>query len=278
MEGSSHAMPEALMVQVKGATLSGVRRGTGGAAQAVFLHEGIADHRSWAGVLDLLAPDMDVVAYDRRGFGTTTYEAEAHDQVVDLLAVLDATGIERALVVGASMGGRVAIDFTLTHPDRVAALVVVAPAVSGAPEPEVTDEEAAFWTTLEAADKAGDLPALNRGELRLWLDGLGAPEGRVGGELRALASDMNAIALAAKSPGHEPNVVDAWNRLGEIGCPVLVVVGDLDMSHVQRRCHTLAERISGAELHVMEDAAHMVAFERPVDFVAVLRGFVARHL
>ena len=45
-------------------------------------------------MLDLLSPDMDVVAYDRRGFGTTTYQAEAHDQLVDLLAVLDALGLD----------------------------------------------------------------------------------------------------------------------------------------------------------------------------------------
>lgn len=271
-------MPEPLVVTSGRAALSGVRMGSGGSPQAVFLHEGIADHRSWVAALDLLASSMDVVAYDRRGFGTTTYETEAHDQVVDLLAVLDATGMDKAVLVGNSMGGRVAIDFTLIHPDRVAALVVVAPAVSGVPESEVTPEEAAFWSTLEAAEKEGDLEALNRGELRVWLDGLSAPEGRIGGELRELALDMNAIALAAESPGHEPNAVDAWSRLGEIGCPVLVVFGDLDMSHMQTRCRVLAERIEQAELHVVEGAAHMVAFERPAEFVDAFKAFLARHL
>ena len=78
------------------ATLRGVRLGQGGRPQLAFLHAAIADHRSWSGLLRLLAPDMDVVAYDQRGFGATTYEAEGHDQVVDLLAVLDACDLRAA--------------------------------------------------------------------------------------------------------------------------------------------------------------------------------------
>ena len=194
------------------ATLHGVRLGSGGSPQLVFLHAGIADHRSWSGLLPLLAPDMDLVAYDQRGFGATTYAAEAHDQVADLSAVLDACGYGRPVLVGNSRGGQIALDFALTHPDRVAALVLLAPAVSGAPRVAASDlrpEEAAFWEELEAAEAAGDLDGLNRGEIRLWLDGLDAPEGRVTAAPRHLALDMNAIALSAASPGHEPRVVDA---------------------------------------------------------------------
>jgi pimeloyl-ACP methyl ester carboxylesterase len=259
------------------ARLAAVRRGGGGSPQVVFLHAGIADHRSFGGVLDLLSPEMDVVAYDRRGFGTTAYEAEAHDQVVDLLAVLDAVGMPRAVLVGNSRGGQIALDFALTHPDRVAALVLVAPAVSGAPpveESAVEPDEAAIWASLEAADAAGALDALNLGEIRLWLDGPAAPEGRVAGPLRELALDMNRIALNAPSPGYEPTVVDAWNRLGELRCPVLVVAGDLDLGHMRARAAWLADTIPGAQRRVMEGAAHLPAFEQPVAFTAALRDFL----
>ncbi len=228
-------------------------------------------------MLDLLSPDMDVVAYDRRGFGTTVYEEEGHDQVVDLLAVLDAVGMEKAVLVGNSRGGQIALDFALTHPERAAALVLVAPAVSGAPpvdEAAVDPAEAAVWASLEAADAAGALDALNLGEIRFWLDGPGAPEGRVEGPLRNLALDMNRIALNAPSPGYEPSVVDAWNRLAELRCPVLLVVGDLDLGHMQARAAWLADAIPGAQLRVMEGAAHLPAFEQPAAFAAVLRDFL----
>ena len=107
-----------------------------------------------------------------------------------------------------------------------------APAVTGS---QIDPVEAAIWETLEAADAAGALDALNLGEIRLWLDGPTAPEGRIGGPRRALALDMNRIALHAESPGHEPEAPDAWSRLSEITVPVLVVVGDLDLRHVQER-------------------------------------------
>jgi pimeloyl-ACP methyl ester carboxylesterase len=268
-----------LAVAVGRATLRGVRLGQRGRPQLAFLHAAIADHRSWSGLLRLLAPDMDVVAYDQRGFGATTYEAEGHDQVVDLLAVLDACDYERPVLVGNSRGGQIALDFTLTHPERVGALVLLAPAVSGAPkvaESALRPEEAAFWQELEAAEAAGDLDALNRGEIRLWLDGLDAPEGRVTGVARQLALDMNAVALSAASPGHEPRVVDAWSRVGEIACPVLVLVGDLDMSHLQARCHDLAPRIPGAQLRVIPDAAHLPALEQPQLVADLVRAFLGR--
>ena len=279
MPAASSAETGPLAVAVGRATLRGVRLGQGGRPQLAFLHAAIADHRSWSGLLRLLAPDMDVVAYDQRGFGATTYEAEGHDQVVDLLAVLDACAFERPVLVGNSRGGQIALDFSLTHPERVAALVLLAPAVSGAPkvaESALRPEEAAFWRELEAAEAAGDLDALNRGEIRLWLDGLDAPEGRVTGVARQLALDMNAVALSAASPGHEPRVVDAWSRVGEIACPVLVLVGDLDMSHLQARCHDLATRIPGAELRVIRDAAHLPALEQPQLVADLVRAFLGR--
>jgi pimeloyl-ACP methyl ester carboxylesterase len=228
----------------------------------------------------LLGPDLDLVAYDRRGFGTTTYEPEQYDHVVDLVAVLDALDLPRVVLVGNSQGGQVALSATLAHPDRVAALVLVAPAVSGAPEvteSEIEPAEAAIWETLEAADAAGALEALNLGEIRLWVDGPNAPEGRVGGPRRDLALAMNRLALHAESPGHEPEPPDAWSHLSEVAVPVLVVVGDLDLRHFQERCAWLAEHIPDAELVVMPGAAHLPGLEQPEEFAALLREFLAAH-
>ena len=222
------------------------RSGTGGTPHVVFLHTGISDRRSWDAVMDLLSPAMDVVAYDRRGFGMTAYKAERHDQLDDLLAVLDGLGLDEVVLVGNSRGGQIALDFTLTHPSRVSALVLVAPAVSGAPAAqEIEPVEAAIWETLEAAESAGALDALNLGEIRLWVDGPHAPEGRVGGAVRDLALDMNRIALHAADPGYESEELDAWSRLSEVHCPVLVVAGDLDLVHVRARAEELASRIGG---------------------------------
>jgi pimeloyl-ACP methyl ester carboxylesterase len=240
----------------------------------VFLHTGISDRRSWSDVMELLSPDMDVVAYDRRGFGATSYKSQRHDPLVDLLAVLDSVGLDRVVLVGNSMGGQIALDFTLAHPARVAALVLVAPAVSGAPEVgELEPVEAAIWETLEAAEAAGALEALNLGEIRLWVDGPSASEGRVDGPARELALAMNRTALHADDPGPEPEPPSAWDRLDEVRCPVLVVAGALDLVHITARAKELASRIPGARLEVME-TAHLPGFEQPVAFAGLLRDFL----
>ena len=275
VEGAPAEHRALLEIPVGRARLAVDRRGAGGTPQVIFLHTGISDLRSWDEVMDLLSPDMDVVAYDRRGFGVTAYRPERHDQVVDLLAVLDGLGLDEVVLVGNSRGGQIALDFTLAHPARVSALVLVAPAVSGAPVPGgIEPVEAAIWETLEAAEAAGALAALNLGEVRLWVDGPYAPEGRVGGAVRDLALDMNRIALHADDPGYESEAPDAWSRLSEVGCPVLVVAGDLDLAHIRARAEELASRLVGARLSVMEGAAHLPGLEQPAAFAALLRDFL----
>jgi len=268
---------ELLEITVGRARLAVARRGADGPPHLVFLHTGISDLRGWDEVSDLLSADMDVVAYDRRGFGVTAYRAERYDQVVDLLAVLDGLGLDDAVLVGNSRGGQIALDFTLAHPTRVSGLVLVAPSISGAPAAEAIEPvEAAIWETLEAAEAAGALDALNLGEIRLWVDGPYAPEGRVGGAIRDLALDMNRIALHAADPGQESEAPDAWTRLSEVHCPVLVVAGDLDLAHIRARAEELARRIPGARFSLMEGAAHLPALEQPAAFAALLRQFLDR--
>jgi pimeloyl-ACP methyl ester carboxylesterase len=277
MEGAPSEHRALLEIPVGRARLAVARQGVGSAPHVVFLHTGISDLRSWDEVSALLSPDMDVAAYDRRGFGVTAYRPERHDQVVDLLAVLDGLGLDQVVLVGNSRGGQIALDFTLTHPGRVTALVLVAASISGAPAAEAIEPvEAAIWETLVAAEAAGALDALNLGEIRLWVDGPYGPEGRVDGPTRALALDMNRIALHAADPGYESEALDAWSRLSEVHCPVLVVVGDLDLLHIRSRAEELASRIAGARLQVMEGVAHLPGLEQPAAFAALLRDFLGR--
>jgi pimeloyl-ACP methyl ester carboxylesterase len=96
------------------------------------LHAGVADSRMWP---------RGLAAFDRRGFGRTELTGtRAWSAVKDTLAVLDALDAERAVLVGCSQGGRVAIDTALQAPERVEALVLVSPAISGAPEPSFEGE------------------------------------------------------------------------------------------------------------------------------------------
>ena len=114
----------------------------------VFLHAGVCDRRMWHAVAPRYAARGRTIAYDRRGYGLTRADPEDHAQVADLLAVLDAlTDGEPAILVGASAGGRVALDMALLHPARVRALVLVAPNIAGAPAPSMTRRCKRRWTS-----------------------------------------------------------------------------------------------------------------------------------
>lgn len=240
---------------------------TGIGPAVVFLHAGVADRRSWQPCIDALENligSFRAISYDRRGFGDSTFVKERHSRVADLISVLDACEIDQAVLVGNSRGGRIAIDAALSHPTRVRALVLIGTAVSGAPDveayPPATQQ---LIECIEAAENAGDLDTVNRLEAHLWLDGPTTEEGRVGGTARSLFLDMNNRALRAGDVGEVTDQIDAWHLLPTLQVPVLAIVGDLDLQHLQVRSASLADTITDAKLVVMDGCAHMPALEAP---------------
>lgn len=255
---------ERFEVAVDGTSLVGERRPAPGPT-AVLLHAGVTDRRGWQPVVELLSPDVDVIVYDRRGFGQTPPSSAPFTHVDDLLALLDGLACERVWLVGSSMGGGLAVDAALTAPDRVAGLVLLAPSVTGAPDPDsLSPDEQRLDEAIERAAQLGDGDALNRLEAWLWLDGPAGPEGRVGGAVRALALAMNKVVI-----GHEPldhdgaSGIDAWSRLGEILAPAVVISGDLDLACIVNACGVVAERLPHARSVLLNGTAHLPYLECP---------------
>ncbi|MFB7844886.1 alpha/beta fold hydrolase [Microbacterium sp. NPDC056052] len=263
-------------IAVPGARLAVEESGPSDAVSALLIHAGVTDRRSWSGLTEVLDPTIRSIRYDARGYGATvTEEHDGWSPVADARAVLDAAALDTAIVIGCSMGGRTAIDLALVSPQRVRALVLIAPAISGAPAP-VLDE---ITTELdrrgdEALDR-GDLATVNRIEAELWLDGPGRT-GRVGDGPRRLFLAMNGDALAAGTPGTKAQDAVAWDRLGEIRVPTLVLVGSLDLSHVRAAARHAAATIPGAEFVELEDAAHLPHVEGHAAALSAIAGFVNR--
>jgi pimeloyl-ACP methyl ester carboxylesterase len=249
----------------------------GSGAPVVLLHAGVADRRMWSNQLQWLSAEYRAVAYDRRGFGQTAHADEPYSQVKDLLAVLDAMTDDAAILVGCSQGGRIAIDTALAHPDRVRALVLVAPAVSG--EPDADDYPPpirAIVQDLERAEEAGDVDRINAIEAHAWLDGPLAREGRVGGALRELFLEMNGIALRSGPRGTELEPPCAIDRLHRIGAPTLLIWGDLDFPDIQQRCRQLATSLPNARACELSGTAHLPNLEQPAEFNRELRAFLSQ--
>lgn len=263
----THAVP------VDGAELAVEFRPHGdGRAPLVFLHAGVTDGRLWDGAMAAAAGRRSALRFDRRGFGQTRIlAATPHAMVGDLLAVLDALALPCVELVGCSQGGRLAIDFALAHPVRVGGLTLVAPAVTGAPTPPLGAQVQALAEAIDAAEQARDLDEVNRLEARLWLDGPGQPEGRVGGAARERFLDMNGRALRSPPAGELVDAPPAWPRLEALAPPVRLVWGDLDLTHLVERCRQMAARLLGVRTWPLAGVAHLPSLEAPEAFNAVLR-------
>lgn len=248
----------------------------GEGAPVAFLHAGVADSRMWRRQVEALPSGFRAIAYDRRGFGVTKAPAEDHSQIGDLHGVLDALapGAE-AVLIGCSQGGRLAIDFALSHPERVRGLLLFAPAVSGARPAEHGHDIAGRLARLDAAEDSGDLYRINELEAELWLDGpLGRP-GRVAGEARALFLEMNGRALRAGDVGTNTDTGSAYDRLGQIAAPTLVICGDLDFPHLQARCVEMAAAVPGARSLLMPGVAHLPSLELPGETSRIIVEFLS---
>jgi 3-oxoadipate enol-lactonase len=141
-----------------------------------LIHGGLVNRRLWDDQFNVFAQHYRVVRFDMRGFGDSGLiraEGENFSLEKDLHDLLQFLGIEKTYILGLSMGGASAIDFTLRYPEMVDALIPVAMGLSGfrPAEDELTEEDKTFWTRVDEALKKGDIHGAAELTLRKWTDG-----------------------------------------------------------------------------------------------------------
>jgi pimeloyl-ACP methyl ester carboxylesterase len=155
-------MSGAFTVAVEGAVLSGERCGEG--TPLVFVHGMASDRHEWDRLIAALPANIAAFTYDLRGFGLSkAQDGMPFSHADDLLALFDARGIERATLVGLSMGGAIALNFALGNPWRVARLVLISPHMVGW---EASEDWKGLWHGVTRAARAGDMATARR----LWLE------------------------------------------------------------------------------------------------------------
>jgi len=259
---------------VNGAELYYERAGVGD--PVVLVHAGIADSRMWDPQFEVLAAEYTVVRCDLRGYGRTPAVKGPFSHHEDVIALLRYLGLERAALVGCSMGGKTVIDAALAAPDAVAALVPIASALSGykaaAPDPPQ-------WQAAVDAYGRGDLEQASEYEVQIWVDGPTRRPDVVPAAIRDLVREMNLIPLAVPDElvDERPLEPPAAGRLHELTVPTLVVIGELDQPAPIAQCRFIAEQVASAETVTLR-TAHLPNLERPEEFNDVLRGFLRRAL
>ncbi|MCW5718228.1 MAG: alpha/beta fold hydrolase [Bauldia sp.] len=242
--------------------------GPSGAPPIVFVHALGASKESWREQIAAFAGRYRCIAYDARGHGATTpgpmvpHVAALAD---DLRGVLDALGIQRATIAGISIGGMTAQHFAATHPERVERLILLsttAKTVDGEP-----------FRSRARDVRATGLDAVAKATMTRWFSAAfaAAHPARVEDvRRRFVATDRECYALAAEAVGG----FDAHHLLGRITAPTLVVVGAQDPGTPPEVARDLADRIGGATLVVIPDAAHMVTVEAAKPVAAYVGAFL----
>lgn len=267
-------------MQVPGATLAYDVAGPVDAPAILFVHAGVATRVMWDPQFTVLADDHRVIRYDTRGYGESPGEDVPYSEVDDLVAVLDAAGVARAVLVGASRGGRFALDATLAHPDRVAGLVTIGSNPSGQSDEgvEYTQSERDLEEAMDEAEAAQDVEALVRTEVQLWDVGPDRDADDVDPDFLARAIELNVGAAHWDFAGEQLRPErPAIDRLGEVAVPTLVVIGDHDVTDAKVAAELLLAGIPGAEEARFADSAHLPSVEHPARFTAMLRDFLARN-
>ena len=251
-------------------------QGSGSGRGVVLVHAGIADARMWDPQWDALAAGHRVVRYETRGFGRTETDDVEFSDRADLVAVMDAVGVERAAVVGCSRGGQIAVDAAIEHPDRFDALVWVCGGVSGL-EIEETPEERALGEREEALYEAHDWAGQADLDVEIWVDGVGQPAGRAPESVRRLVRQMCLDTSLQEKVEGRPIRLDppAVGRLGEIRVPLLAIVGELDLPSVAIAAGALVDGVAGARRIDVPGVAHLPSLERPEWFTETLLAFLA---
>jgi 3-oxoadipate enol-lactonase len=237
----------------------------------VLIHAGLWDSRIWDDQMPAFAARHRVLRYDIRGFGRSDGVSGAFSHRGDLADVMDAVGMDRAALVGCSIGGSLAIDFTLDRPARVDALVAVCSGMSGDQTPDDPSMEAVF-KEAEKAFEAGDLARVVDLELQVWCPLRTDPD--VDRRIRAIAHDNERAMTMEFGPNSAQLDPPAAGRLGEIRVPTLVISGDRDASVMEVLARTLASGIPDARHEVMRGADHLPNMRDPKTFNRVVLEFL----
>jgi pimeloyl-ACP methyl ester carboxylesterase len=242
----------------------------------VLAHAGIADARMWDPQWDALAARHRVVRYDLRGYGRADVEHVAFSNRADLVAVMDAAGLDRAVLVGCSRAGSIVIDTALEHPDRVSGIVWVCGGLSGWDAEDLPHEQAVFERS-EALEAAKDWAALADLDVGTWVDGIGQPAGRAPAAVRELVRRMTFETYVQEKPYGDPIVLDppAATRLGELRVPLLAIAGLLDIAATAALAGALVAGVPGARRLDLPDVAHLPNLEKPEWFTETLLAFLA---
>jgi 3-oxoadipate enol-lactonase len=245
----------------------------GSGSIVVLLHAGNLDRRMWDPQFLPLAREHRVIRYDLRGFGKSGPADTPFRADDDLRALLDALHIRRASLVGLSGGGRIAIDFTLAHPEIVDRLVLAAPGLSGW---QYSHGDTSYFPEARRARARGDTAGLGIALLGSDYMRPAMEHPELVAPLRAMAADNGKNWMGLLAHGDVERVADppALHRTGMLRAPTLLVIGTRDTPDIRAIADTIAASVPGVRRVSFDGAGHLLNMEQPQRFTKLVRDFL----
>ncbi|MTI32273.1 alpha/beta fold hydrolase [Xanthovirga aplysinae] len=236
----------------------------------ILMHGGGTDLQAWEFIGPELAKEYEVITYDQRGAGLSPIPNEPTNHVADLELLISSIGIQNVILVGHSLGGQIATDFTLKNPEIVDKLILLAPGLTGFEYgPDFQEMAKRIWEVVPDIDRMLDIM-------------LNTSKGY------AMHMGMNSLQKNLIVKVHRENIVKSltwknleqvWaepptiNKLEEIKSETLFILGKedkQDLFEIKR----LFNQLPNIEFVDIKNADHALTWTHPADIIDVISKFV----
>jgi pimeloyl-ACP methyl ester carboxylesterase len=240
----------------------------------LLVHSALMNSAVWDEQFSAFAQDCRVIRCDLYGYGKSTFTGQKIvNHGADLAALLDHLQIDKACILGLSMGGEIALNFALEYSARVNGLILVCAGLEGYDYPEAS---MAWWGGFIGAIQARDFSQARKIFIESALEGVHNP---LPSQVRARIEDI----ISTYNFQHYWDTNLTWRSLDEpaaaqlhkLTCPTLVMVGADDKPVILDIADVLAKSIPGAEKVLVPDSAHIVNLQQPDAFNHAVTTFLA---
>ena len=238
----------------------------GSGKNIVLLHDGMVNREIWDEQFPVLAKTYRVVRYDRRGYGKSSDPEVKYSHIADLNQLFIQLKIDKAILIGMSSGGRLAIDFTLTYPEKVAGLVLVGAVVSGFGYTAHMDTRGGHFDRQKITDPVKVNEYFVKDDpYEIYSENTAAKE-----KVMKLLPNFARQNMVPTQPAGKVAV----KSLSEIKVPALILVGEYDIPDVHAHAGAINAGISNSKREIIPRSGHLIPIEQPVLFNEIILNFL----
>lgn len=240
---------------------------SGSGPTMVFIHDGLVHSEVWEAQFSYFSKEYKVVRYDRRGYGKSSPATGNYSNLDDLNTLFTQLKIDRACLLGASSGGRLAIDFTLSYPQKVSSMILVGAVVGGFSYTRHFYTRGDHLPTDLKDDKQESLYYASDDPYEIYNENIDAQKKLIelvkNNPIRIYGTQ---IIASQKTP--------AYKRLNEINIPVLILCGEFDIPDVHAHAGAINAGISNSRRMIIPKAGHLIPMEQPDLFNETVANFL----